>query len=145
MKYSELILLSNEERLMVDDYSQVSDEDLKKFTDPLQTNGAIPMVAVNELRRREQPLKHYYITLRMFIGEIEKTSKKIVDAPDEKTARIEALIGECHFGTSYEDDQEKDQECWDGGQYVYNIKTVKEITPEQKKQLFEITGDYSFL
>ena len=79
---------------------------------------------------------YFFITLRMFLGEIEKYHHGVYKAENEEEARKSALIGECHFHCSeeeaeeaYEEDKD-DNQIWDGGMYIYRIYGCDEVPEE---------------
>ncbi len=78
-------------------------------------------------------MKTYLVTLTLFLGEYEKTSKHLVTAKHSKSAGKKALQAECHNkpkATDWTGDTQVDD---DG--FTYRVNSVLELTAEQAKFL----------
>ena len=69
-------------------------------------------------------MKHWFVTLRMYIGEFEKLSQLVIEAPTEDTAKLAALCAESHGPATIIDGK-----WWDGGgQMVYEVQEIIPIS-----------------
>ncbi|GAA4652511.1 hypothetical protein GCM10023116_47950 [Kistimonas scapharcae] len=93
------------------------------------------------LPRLENPYRFFIVRLRLHIGEYEKHTYHVIQARNQDMACIEALTDECHNEPCF--DEFPDQRaCRDGGEYVYRVQGIQEITPEQARQ-FQMIRDLS--
>lgn len=84
-------------------------------------------------------MKHYLVSLKLSIGEHEKSSNRLVVADNEQSAGTLALISECHNEPDFEDD--KKQSCWDCGEMIYRVQRVKELSDKDYEEYKRITKD----
>jgi len=78
----------------------------------------------------------FLVTLSLHIGEYEKRSKQLIEAPDALQAGTKALEGECHGQPDWAGiDPVLKQKCWDRDEMVYKVFKVKPIP----------LGDYEIL
>jgi hypothetical protein len=75
----------------------------------------------------------YFVKLDLIIGEFEKSAEHLVEANNETEASKRAIEAECHGEPEWED--EEYEECWDCGQMVYRMYSVKRVLQEDVKIL----------
>lgn len=81
--------------------------------------------------------KRFIISLKLFLGSYEKSSKHLITARTEKEAITKAFENECH-GTPDYDEFPCKTACWDCGEYVYKVDSVKQVNQEE----FDILAKY---
>lgn len=86
-------------------------------------------------------MNKYLVTLELRIGEYEKIAYSVEKAENEKEAGIEALKGQCHSEPDFSEFPDMDQ-VWDMHEMIYSVYSVKEITDEQNKVLFDLGISY---
>jgi len=73
-------------------------------------------------------MKHYVVTLRLYLGSYEKHVRHLISAEDTDKAHKAALLGESH---NDEADYNSEGEWWDGWDMAYRVVNCEEVTPEE--------------
>ena len=83
-------------------------------------------------------MRLWAVRLVLIMGDVEKGCVNFVQAEDEQQAGELALLSECHFEPSWEDDDGSKQQVWDGGMYIYKVYSIKPVSVEQLVVLQEL-------
>jgi hypothetical protein len=86
----------------------------------------------------EDPDNFYLVALTIQYDDYEKATLRLVCATDEKQAGIEALVCECLDEPDFTEFPEKDG-CWDLGEFIYLVRSVKHLTKEEMRLYVELT------
>ena len=86
-------------------------------------------------------MNHYLVTLNLRLGSVEKTARALIEAKTADEDGTSALIGECHEEPDFSDYPDK-QSCWDMGEFVYEVYSVKLIEPEELPVLHKYIGSW---
>ncbi len=78
--------------------------------------------------------KRFVVSLKLFLGSYEKSSNHLITARTEKEAISKAFEDECHDTPDYDEFPCKTA-CWDCGEYVYKVDSVKQVNQEEFKIL----------
>lgn len=94
-------------------------------------------------------MKHYFVKLTLIIGEYEKISNLIIEAPDRVSAGRFAMICEAHGEAEFDGDR-PDTCLWDlGGEFAYKVNGIEEIKDDDlevlKKYMHTHTYDEEFI
>ncbi|ASV43971.1 hypothetical protein [Pseudoalteromonas phage KB12-38] len=73
-------------------------------------------------------MKHYVVTLRLYLGSYEKHVRHLVSAEDTDKAHEAALSGESHNDDA---GYNSEGEWWDGWDMFYRVVDCEEVTPEE--------------
>lgn len=95
----------------------------------------------NNLLTLEPALNHYWVELKLQIGELEKSGYALVVAANEKDAGKFALVLECHGNAKFEtDDVVYDM----GGGMAYSIRKVIKLPKSQVEVLKQHFDEFTY-
>lgn len=78
-------------------------------------------------------MSHYIVSLKLYLGEYQKSSNHVVVAEDPASAKKTALESECHIKCLMEPDGVS---CWDGSEFFYRAVSCREV-PAGMAALFQ--------
>jgi hypothetical protein len=82
-------------------------------------------------------MNNYLVKLTLNIVGYEKQSHLVVSAPDESSAKEQALRDECHNEPNFDEWPDMNA-CWDGDDFIYEVYSCRELTDEQYETLKDV-------